>query len=73
MERLKQDAGWPKEGVRGLASWDASAKVLGYYLFSLILHRVLPGHEMEGVELSNGGKLHYKFNSTFIQCYVRSC
>lgn len=65
LETLKQEVGWPAEGIRGLASWDVSAKVLGYYLFSLILHRVLPGEEVEGVELASGGRLKYKFNSTY--------
>ncbi len=63
IKQLKEDVGWPADGIYGLASWDASAKVLGYYLLSLILHRVLPGEEKEGVELSTGGKLKYKFNS----------
>jgi delta14-sterol reductase len=66
IEALKQEVGWPKEGISGLASWDVSAKVLGYYLVSLILYKVLPGEHVEGVELANGGKLKYKFNSMFI-------
>lgn len=63
LQTLKQDIGWPAAGIRGLASWDVSAKVLGYYLFSAILHRVLPGEEVMGTELLSGGKLKYKFNS----------
>lgn len=61
--QLKQDVGWPANGVYGLASWDVTLKVLGYYLFSAILHKVLPGEEVEGTVLANGGKLKYKFNS----------
>jgi len=63
IETLKQEVGWPADGIWGLASWDVSAKVLGYYLLSLILHRVLPGDQPEGVELASGGRLKYKFNS----------
>jgi len=63
IETLKHEVGWPADGIWGLASWDASAKVLGYYFFSLVLHRVLPGEEVNGVELSSGGKLKYKFNT----------
>ena len=63
IDKLKNDVEWPADGIWGLASWDVSAKVLGYYLLSLILHRVLPGEHVEGVELSSGGKLKYKFNS----------
>lgn len=69
IKALKQEVGWPSNGVWGLASWDVSAKVLGYYLLSLILHRVLPGERAEGVELACGGKLKYKFNS-WSQCPI---
>jgi delta14-sterol reductase len=64
LEALKKDVGWPAAGIWGLTSWDVSSKVLGYYLLSLILHRVLPGEEVVGTELSSGGRLKYKFNST---------
>lgn len=63
IENLKKDVGWPAEGVLGLGSWDVMLKVLGYYLFSMVLHTVLPGEEAEGVELSSGGRLKYRFNS----------
>ena len=65
IDTLKREIGWPANGIWGLASWDVSAKVLGYYLFSMILHRVLPGLEVEGTELASGGKLQYKFNSQY--------
>ncbi|EKD20194.1 uncharacterized protein L3040_007191 [Drepanopeziza brunnea f. sp. 'multigermtubi'] len=63
IEQLKRDVGWPADGIYGLASWDVNMKVLGYYLLSLVLHRVLPGEEIEGVELAAGGKLKYKLNT----------
>ncbi|EPE32456.1 Delta(14)-sterol reductase [Glarea lozoyensis ATCC 20868] len=63
VENLKRDVGWPANGIMGLASWDATLKTLGYYALSLVLHRVLPGEEVEGVELSSGGRLKYKFNT----------
>jgi delta14-sterol reductase len=53
-----------------LASWDVSAKVLGYYLISLVLHRVLPGEELEGTELVSGGRLKYKMNSNSKLPYI---
>lgn len=70
IDKLKQETGWPENGVSGLASFDVTIKVLGYYLLSLVLHRVLPGQVVEGTELSTGGKLKYKFNSTSL---VGSC
>ncbi|KAL3964975.1 hypothetical protein ACCO45_001979 [Purpureocillium lilacinum] len=45
LDRLKVEVGWPKEGIAGLASWEATAAVLGYYLVNLILYRVLPATE----------------------------
>jgi delta14-sterol reductase len=69
-ETLKEEIGWPAEGIRGLASWDVSAKVLGYYLLSLVLHRVLPGEEVMGTELLSGGKLMYKMNSKVLPSFT---
>ncbi|PQE33131.1 Delta(14)-sterol reductase protein [Rutstroemia sp. NJR-2017a WRK4] len=63
IEKLKQEVGWPANGIWGLTSWDVFGKVLGYYGLSLILHKVLPGEHLEGVELASGGKLKYKFNT----------
>lgn len=63
LEQLKREVGWPSEGIWGFASWEASGYVLLYYLWSALLWRVLPGTEVEGVVLSSGGRLKYKFNS----------
>jgi delta14-sterol reductase len=62
LEALKEETGWP--GISGLASWKVTGWVLAYYFLSLVLHRILPGEVVEGVELSSGGRLKYKFNST---------
>jgi delta14-sterol reductase len=57
------EVGWPAEGIIGLGSFRVTAVVLSYYLFSMVLFKVLPGEESEGVTLASGGKLKYKFNS----------
>ncbi len=62
LETLKREAGWPENGIWGLASWEATGWTLAYYLFNAFLYRILPGTEMEGTELANGGRLKYKFN-----------
>ncbi len=62
LEKLRAEIGWPKEGIWGLGSWKATGGVLGYVLFSAVLYRVLPGTEVEGTVLANGGRLKYKFN-----------
>ena len=58
--KLKEETGWPE--VRGLASTEVTAWVLGYYILSLVLQVALPGVETEGVELQTGGRLKYKLN-----------
>jgi len=62
LETLKMEVGWPEEGIWGLGSWKAMSWTLGYYLFSALLYRILPGTEVEGTVLSSGGRLKYKFN-----------
>lgn len=65
LEKLKEETGWPQNGIYGLASFKVTGWVLGYYCLSLVLLAVLPGVESEGVELKSGGKLKYKFNGPF--------
>lgn len=60
--KLKEETGWPEDGVLGLATTRVTLWVLAYYLFSLVLQTALPGVESEGVELGSGGRLKYKFN-----------
>ena len=62
LNKLKEEAGWPTDGVLGLASLTVTGWMLAYYLFGLVLYVALPGQEMEGPELRTGGKLKYKFN-----------
>jgi len=62
LTKLKQETGWPKDGILGLGSVQVTAIVLGYYFLSLCLQTILPGEEVEGVKLSSGGRLKYKFN-----------
>ena len=62
LELLKREAGWPDAGIWGLGSWKVTGWTLAYYLFSAVLHRVLPGTHTEGTVLANGAKLKYKFN-----------
>ena len=64
LAKLKEETGWPKNGIWGLASTKVTAWVLGYYLLSLVLQVALPGVETEGVELQSGGRLKYKFNGS---------
>jgi delta14-sterol reductase len=64
IDRLKEEVGWPANGIWGLASFEVTGWVLAYYLLSLTLQRVLPGQVVEGTTLVTGGKLKYKFNSS---------
>ena len=64
LAKLKQEVGWPQDGIIGLASLKVTGFVLAYYFLSLVLWAVLPGVETEGVQLSSGGRLKYKFNGS---------
>ncbi|KAK0630876.1 delta(14)-sterol reductase like protein [Bombardia bombarda] len=48
---LKQEVGWPADGIWGFASWRVTGWTLAYYLFNAILYRILPATEMEGTQL----------------------
>lgn len=72
IEQLKLEVGWPTDGIYGLASWKASAAMAAYYLFNLILYRVLPAIETEGTVLASGGRLNYRFNSMLFQLFLGS-
>lgn len=62
-DKFKSEIGWPKEGLRGLGSWEATWVVLGYYFFSLVLYRALPAEEVYGTKLSQNEKpLKYRLN-----------
>lgn len=65
LETLKREIGWPTNGILGLCSWRVFGWTLSYYLYSAILHRILPGSVVEGTVLANGGRLKYKLN-TFV-------
>ncbi|KAI1384402.1 ERG4/ERG24 ergosterol biosynthesis protein [Hypoxylon trugodes] len=62
IEQLKAEVGWPEDGIWGLASWRVTGWTATYYLFSALLYRLLPATEVEGTELSGGGRLKYRFN-----------
>jgi delta14-sterol reductase len=62
LEQLKNEVGWPEQGVAALYDTKVTLWTLSYYAFSLFLQVFLPGQEAEGVELACGGRLRYKFN-----------
>jgi delta14-sterol reductase len=59
---LKEEVGWPEEGIRALYNTEVLLWVLGYYLLQLVLYVVLPGEVVDGTELNCSGRLRYKFN-----------
>lgn len=64
LEQLKREVGWPADGIMGLGSWRVTGWTLAYYFFNAVLYRVLPATVADGVELSSGGRLKYRMNST---------
>jgi hypothetical protein len=67
LDQLKLEVGWPKDGIWGLASWEASGALAAYYLLNLILYAILPAQKVEGTVLRSGGRLKYRFNSTSLK------
>lgn len=63
--KFKEEAGWPRDGFKGLASLRVTGFVLVYYFFSLVLQAVLPGVVVPGLQLRSGGRLEYKFNGRY--------
>lgn len=62
---LKQEVGWP--GWAGLISIEGMVGTLAWYALSLALWAVLPAYELEGVELSVGGRQKYRMNCLEIE------
>jgi Delta14-sterol reductase len=63
LAKLKTQTPWPENGIIGLFDAEAIGWTLAYYGLLVVLQLVLPGEEVEGTLLSDGAKLHYKFNS----------
>lgn len=62
-DKLKAQTPWPENGIRGLASVEATLWVSAYYFLSLFLQLLLPGDEVEGLQLACGGRHMYKLNA----------
>ncbi|EEP80494.1 Delta(14)-sterol reductase [Uncinocarpus reesii 1704] len=64
-EKLKAQIPWPGS-VSQFASWEVTGWVLAYYLFSLLLYRILPAQEIYGTKLRESGRpLKYRFNAFY--------
>ncbi|KAF5857866.1 erg24, C-14 sterol reductase [Aspergillus alliaceus] len=63
LDQLKEEVGWPQDGLKAFFDARVTMWVLCYYLLSLILYVLLPGQEVEGTELACKGRLRYKFNA----------
>ncbi|KAJ9132500.1 Ergosterol biosynthesis ERG4/ERG24 family protein [Coniochaeta hoffmannii] len=62
--KLKTQIPWPQNGVAGFFSWKVTGWLFAYYALSMVLYRILPGHEVYGSKLRESGKpLKYKFNA----------
>ncbi|KAH8692829.1 c-14 sterol reductase [Talaromyces proteolyticus] len=62
-DRLKEEIGWPDEGLMGIYNTRVTLWVLSYYALHIVLQIVLPGQVVEGVPLACGGRHIYKFNA----------
>ncbi|KAJ9493008.1 hypothetical protein VN97_g236 [Penicillium thymicola] len=63
LDKLKEEVGWPQDGLKALFDVRVTLWVLSYYFLSLGLYVFLPGEVVEGTELACKGRLRYKFNA----------
>ncbi|KAJ5604108.1 C-14 sterol reductase [Penicillium hordei] len=63
LDKLKEEVGWPQDGLKAFFDMRVTLWVLSYYLLSLVLYVFLPGEVVEGTELACKGRLRYKFNA----------
>ncbi|KAK2034956.1 ERG4/ERG24 ergosterol biosynthesis protein, partial [Colletotrichum zoysiae] len=65
LTNLKAELPWPTDGILGFCSWEVFGwTIIACYLFTLLFHRILPAHEVFGMELIQSGRpLKYRFNS----------
>ncbi|KAI9166568.1 Delta(14)-sterol reductase [Paramyrothecium foliicola] len=70
LDRLKLEVGWPEDGIWGLGSWKAIVAVWGYTFLSMVLYRILPAEEVEGVVLTNGNRLKYRVNTLYCNTVI---
>ncbi|KAF2664048.1 ERG4/ERG24 ergosterol biosynthesis protein [Microthyrium microscopicum] len=61
IDKLKRDVNW--QGLQTLFNVESLYATLGWYGLSMLLYAILPATESEGIELSAGGKLKYRFNA----------
>src|SRR2546421_12655986 len=64
LEKLRAQTPWPENGIRGLFDVKVTGWVVAYHGLLLAMQLLLPGVEATGTELSSGGRLKYKFNSS---------
>ena len=62
-EKLLAQTQLASTGLAGLFDLNVFGWVCAYYGLLVVLQLVLPGEEVDGTILKNGGRLHYKFNS----------
>lgn len=67
LSTLKAETGWP--GWSGLITVEAAAGTAAWYALSLLLYKLLPANEKEGIELKSGGKLRYRMNCESCWCF----
>ncbi|CRG85802.1 delta14-sterol reductase [Talaromyces islandicus] len=67
--KLKEEIGWPDDGIVGLFDAEVTMWVLAYYVLFLVLQIFIPGQVVQGVPLACGGRHTYKFNSAGTYVY----
>ncbi|KAH8690197.1 putative C-14 sterol reductase [Talaromyces proteolyticus] len=73
-QKLRAQIPWHEDGIKGLANWKVTCWVAAYYLFSLLLYRILPAQKVHGTKLRGFERpLEYRFNAfsaTVVQLFI---
>ncbi|PYH74114.1 uncharacterized protein BO88DRAFT_439673 [Aspergillus vadensis CBS 113365] len=63
-EKWAAETGWPEGGIWALFDWKVTVAVLAYYVFVLLLWRLLPAQRVHGTKLVHHGRpLEYRMNA----------
>ncbi|GAA83605.1 hypothetical protein ASPFODRAFT_55985 [Aspergillus luchuensis CBS 106.47] len=63
-EKWAAETGWPEGGIWALFDWKVTVAVLAYYVFVLLLWRLLPAQKVHGTKLVHHGRpLEYRMNA----------
>jgi hypothetical protein len=69
LDKLREEVGWPQEGLKVFFGICIALRALSYYMSSLALYAFPPGEVVEDTELACKGRLRYEFNGINLELW----